>query len=252
MTVLASPIADGSSSTNAVFSFVGVLIGAVIAAAISYWVAKRARESAEEVAKQARMSTEEVAKQAIESAERVAERAVESTKEVAKQAREAAEREWIRDSRREIYDRFLTRAQRLLIVCEEAQESETKEAKASVETAFTEFFEVYGVVQTVADKASVDASRRYGYRLWELKESLDSMGVMGPENFDTVTPLIRDARQDTIDAMRVELGLTPSVRFKGKYNPFVDTPLEKKYAESPRPRPGAKAVGLPVFIQWSE
>jgi hypothetical protein len=67
---------------------------------------------------------------------------------VAKQAREAAERAWIRDNRREIYDRFLTRAQTLLIACEEARESETKGARASVEIAHTKFFEVYGVVLT--------------------------------------------------------------------------------------------------------
>ena len=204
MTVLASPIAEGNSYTNAVFGFAGVLIGAIIAGGISIWVAK--------------------------------------------QTREAAERAWIRDNRREIYDKFLTCAQTLLIVCEEAQESKTKEAKVSVETAFTKFFEVYGVVQTVADKALVDASRRYGYRLWELKSMLDSppTSVTDPENFNTVTPLIRADRQDTIDAMRAELGLTGSVRLKGKYNPFVETPLEKEYAESPRPRPGAKGVVLRV------
>ena len=252
MTVLASPIAEGSSYTNAVFSFVGVLIGAVIAAAISYWVAKRARESAEEVAKQARKSTEEVAKQAIESAEHVAKQAIESTEEVAKQAREAAERAWVRDNRREIYDRFLTSAQTLLIACEEARESETKEEKASVETAHTKFFEVYGVVLTVADRAAVDAARVYAYRLWELKESLDSMSVMGPENFGTVAGLVRNARHDLIDAMRAELGLAGSARLEGKYNPFAGTALEKKYAEGARPRPGAKAVGLPVFTQWPE
>jgi hypothetical protein len=167
---------------------------------------------------------------------------------VAKQAREAAERAWIRDNRREIYDRFLTSAQTLLIACEEARESETKGAKASVETAHTKFFEVYGVVLTVAGRAVVDAARVYAYRLWELKESLDSMSVMGPENFNTVAQLIRDARHDLIDAMRAELGLAGSARLEGKYNPFAGTALEKKYAEGPRPRPGAKAVGLPCSL----
>jgi uncharacterized membrane protein YhiD involved in acid resistance len=37
---------------------------------------------------------------------------------VARQAREAAERSLMRDSRREIYDRFLTNAQRLPLACE--------------------------------------------------------------------------------------------------------------------------------------
>jgi hypothetical protein len=45
---------------------------------------------------------------------------------VAKQAREAAERAWIRDNRREIYDRFLTCAQTLLITCEATRGSETE------------------------------------------------------------------------------------------------------------------------------
>ncbi|HZI74462.1 MAG TPA: hypothetical protein VFD73_10700, partial [Gemmatimonadales bacterium] len=90
MTVLASPIAAGSSYATAVFGLTGVLIGAFIAGAVSLWVAK--------------------------------------------QARDAAERAWVRDNRREIYDRFLTYAQTLLIACEEARESETNGEKASVET----------------------------------------------------------------------------------------------------------------------
>lgn len=163
---------------------------------------------------------------------------------VAKQAREAAERAWIRDNRREIYDRFLTSAQTLLIACEKARESKTTEAKASVEAAHTKFFEVYGVVLTVAERAVVDAARVYAYRLWELKESLDSTSVMGPENFDTVAQLVRKARHDLIDAMRAELGLAGSARLEGEYNPFVGTALEKEYAKGARPRPGAKAVSL--------
>ena len=143
------------------------------------------------------------------------------------------------DNRREIYDRFLTSAQTLLIDCEKARESKTKKAKASVETAHTKFFEVYGVVLTVAERAAVDAARVYAYRLWELKESLDSMGVMGPENFETVASLVRTARHDLIDAMRAELGLPGSARLEGKYNPFVGTALEREYAEGKRPRPGA-------------
>ena len=35
------------------------------------------------------------------------------------------------------------------------------------------------MVLTVAGRAVVDAARVYAYRLWELKESLDSMSVMG-------------------------------------------------------------------------
>jgi len=162
---------------------------------------------------------------------------------VAKQTREAAERTWIRDNRREIYDRFLTCAQRLLIACEAARGSETEGAEASVRSANTKFFESYVVVQTVADSALVDAARVYAYRLWELKASLESTSVMGPDNFDRVTQLIRDARHDTINAMRAELGLAGSVRLTGKYNPFVGTALEKEYNKGlvERPRPGSAA-----------
>jgi hypothetical protein len=107
---------------------------------------------------------------------------------VARQAREAAERAWIRDNRREIYDRFLTYAQRLLIACEAYKDARRQKeaAKASVESAFTSFWEVYGVVQTVAGNQLFEAARIYGYRLWELATSLGSTSVMGPENFSDV------------------------------------------------------------------
>src|SRR4051794_38287792 len=70
---------------------------------------------------------------------------------VARQAREAAERSWMRDSRREIYDRFLSHAQKLLIACEGSaslRESAGAE-QAELRQAYLNFFEVYGVVQTV-------------------------------------------------------------------------------------------------------
>src|SRR5271166_1590459 len=88
---------------------------------------------------------------------------------VAKQAREAAERAWIRDNRRDVYDRFLTCAQTLLIACETTRGSETEGAETTVDTAHTKFWEAYGVVQTVAENALVDAARVYAYRLWELR-----------------------------------------------------------------------------------
>ena len=75
----------------AVFGFVGVLVGAVIAGGVSL--------------------------------------------RIAKQTREAAERAWVRDNRREIYDRFLTCSQTLLNACEDADKSKTKEAQASIKTA---------------------------------------------------------------------------------------------------------------------
>jgi hypothetical protein len=77
---------------------------------------------------------------------------------VARQARETSERAWIRDNRREIYDRFLTHAQKLLIACEACRRGrrhegaddrpENKRAEASVESANRDFFEAYVVVQT--------------------------------------------------------------------------------------------------------
>jgi hypothetical protein len=102
---------------------------------------------------------------------------------VARQARQAAEITWIRDNRREIYDRLLTFSERRLIACEACKEAPRDDvtARASVETAFTNFWEVYGVVQTVADTRLVEAARIYAYRLWELAASLGSTSVMGPE-----------------------------------------------------------------------
>ena len=61
---------------------------------------------------------------------------------VARQARKAAEGTWIRDNRREIYDRLLTYAERLLRACEayKAAHRDEDTAKASVESAFTNFW----------------------------------------------------------------------------------------------------------------
>ncbi len=160
---------------------------------------------------------------------------------VAKQTLEAAERSWIRDNRREIYDRFLTCAQGLLIACEAARGSEAEGTDASVKAADTKFFAAYVVVQTVAGSALVDVARDYGYRLWELEASLNSTSVMGAENFNRVAELIREARHNTIDAMRAELGLAGNVRPAPDYNPFTGTDLEKKYSEGERPRPGSAA-----------
>ncbi len=159
---------------------------------------------------------------------------------VARQARAAAEGAWIRDNRREIYDRLLTCAERLLHACEAYQQARgSKETvKASVESAFTNFFEVYGVVQTVASMRLVKVTRVHAYRLWELKASLDSTSVMGPENFALVINLIRDARHNVIDAMRAELGLDGGIRPETDYNPFAGTELEEKYAKAGRTRPG--------------
>lgn len=100
---------------------------------------------------------------------------------VAWQARKAAEHAWMRYSGREIYDRFLTYAQRLLIACESYKDARHKngEAKANVGSAFTSFWDVYGVVQTVASTQLFNKAHIHGYRLWELATSLGTTSVMG-------------------------------------------------------------------------
>lgn len=157
-----------------------------------------------------------------------------------RQAREAAEGAWIRDNRREIYDRFLTYAERLLHAClaytETHRDKET--ARASVESVFTNFWEAYGVVQTVASTCLVEAVRVYAYRLWELAASLGTASVMGPQDLSLVIKLIRESRHDMINQMRAELGLDSGVHPAAEINPFAGTVLEEKYAEAERDRPG--------------
>jgi hypothetical protein len=144
---------------------------------------------------------------------------------VARQAREAAERSWMRDSRRVIYDRFLTHAQKLLIACEGAA------AKDELRQAYLNFFEVYGVVQTVAELPVVAAARVYAYRLLEL-----TRGGLEPARFARVAQLVRFARHDTIDAMRAELGLTGSAGPPKGFNAFAGTDLEDAFAHRPAER----------------
>jgi hypothetical protein len=159
---------------------------------------------------------------------------------VARQVQEAAEGAWIRDNRREIYDRLLTYSERLLHACEayKAAHGDKETAKANVESAFTNFWEVYGVVQTVASTRLVEAVRVYAYRLWELVASLDSSSVIVSENHSLVIRLIRDARHDMINAMRAELGLDGGIRPGTEINPFAGTDLEEKYAQTQRDRYG--------------
>jgi hypothetical protein len=156
---------------------------------------------------------------------------------VARQAREAAERSWMRDSRRDIYDRFLTNAQKLLIACE-ASRADTEQAAEAVEHAHLNFFEVYGVVQTVAERPVVDAARVYAYRLLELGGAMrrGRGSQLDPAKFDRVAQLVRFARHDTIDAMRSELGLAGSARPPKGFNPFGGTDLEDLYTARPAER----------------
>ena len=140
---------------------------------------------------------------------------------VARQARKAAERAWMRDSRRQIYDRFLTAAQRLLIALEARDET--------LEPAYTSFFEAYGTIQTVAELQVVEAARVYAYRLAELKQLVDGRSVLRPEHADQVAQLVRLARHGTVDAMRADLGLSGSARPQGAYNPFEGTELQQVF-----------------------
>src|SRR4051812_49826729 len=88
---------------------------------------------------------------------------------VARHAREAAERSWMRDSRREIYDRFLTRAQKLLIACEAPERlpegiggGKDGEAAEGGPHAHPHFFQVFRVVHNAAQRPVVDAARPDG------------------------------------------------------------------------------------------
>jgi hypothetical protein len=160
---------------------------------------------------------------------------------VAHQAREAAERSWIRDSRRNIYDRFLTNAQKLLIACEASKslgESLGAQDKEAVERAHIDFFEVYGVVQTVADRPVVSAARIYAYRLLELAgtQRRGFRPGLKDAHFERVAQLVRFARHDTIDAMRTELGLAGSAQPPDDFNPFQGTDLEAEYTVRPAER----------------
>jgi hypothetical protein len=134
---------------------------------------------------------------------------------VARQTRQAASSGWIRDTRREVYDRFLTTGQELLIA---------HEARSAMDQPHSDFFEVYGVLQTVAERPVVNAARVYAYRLMELKERR-----LGPQNVSDVAQLVRLARHDTIDAMRAELGVDGSARPSSDFNPFQGTQFETRY-----------------------
>jgi hypothetical protein len=218
-------IAAANQYVVAAFGLGGTLIGALVGGRATYAVAKKTSKTTIEVAK----------------------KTSDTTIEVAENTRQAAEAAWVRDTRRQFYDRFLTEAQKLLIACERCNgmsddaTSVTKKAdcKKEVETSHSRFFEAYGTVQTVAQLPVVEAARTYAYRLWELKEELDGLGVLDAENFKTVAELVRDARHDTIDAMRGDLDLHGrSAKPPDDYNPFAGTGLGKEYP--PGARPGSK------------
>ncbi len=157
---------------------------------------------------------------------------------VARQTREAAKSAWIRQRRSEVYERYFTTAQALLAACQSAyktaQSGEPGAAlvhgKAAVETAYTEFFGVYGVLQTVAEPEVVSAARIYAYRLEELYKGLMyERTVWGLRTFDLVGPLVRLSRHDMLEATRGEIDVDGSVRPRESVNAFEGTPLEQDY-----------------------
>lgn len=151
-----------------------------------------------------------------------------------RQAQAAAQTAWIRDTRADVYNRFLASAQSLLIACESAEIDGPNEA---VESAHNDFFGLYGVIQTVAERPVVDAARVYAYRLQELTESRQSRGRLGPKAFESIAKLVRFARHDTIDAMRLELGLEEPARPPESFNPFAGTEHEQQWRNSPPDHP---------------
>jgi hypothetical protein len=160
---------------------------------------------------------------------------------VARQARAAAESAWIRDNRRDVYDRFLTSAQKLLVACLAQQRGDEGSGEA-VETAHGEFFEAYGVLQTVAEGALVRVGRDYAYRLLELENVVGASDPARRQHAALVGDLVRRARHETIDAMRAELGLDGSPWPGPDYNPFAGTEYADAYAAARRPqsRPAAR------------
>jgi hypothetical protein len=138
---------------------------------------------------------------------------------VGKETQHAVEQAWIRDSRRQLYDRFLDSAQSLLVACEECPHDED-----AISDAHSHFFQAYGGVQLVAQPPVVEAARAHAYRLWELEEELLSKRpVLQPNNAVAVARSVRAARHDTIDAMRKDLdpeGNAKSAKPPKVYNPF--------------------------------
>jgi hypothetical protein len=121
------------------------------------------------------------------------------------QTRKAAERAWVRDNRREIYDRFLTHGQELLIALVEPRPDPSPD---ELHEAYVAFMGAYAVVQAVAERAVVDAARSYGYNLGELKQRIDARAT----DASSVAAQVRLDRQAAIDAMRLELGLTGTAK----------------------------------------
>jgi hypothetical protein len=148
---------------------------------------------------------------------------------VGRRASEVAATSWLRDARREVYARFLSDGQQLLIEHEGSfHNTRAIVASEAIDQAHSAFFEVYPGVQLVGTRPVVEAARVYAYRLLELRE-----GRLGVQNFGRVSELVRLARHDVIDAMREEYGLPDSARpAEGRFNAFLGTELADRYQET--------------------
>lgn len=170
---------------------------------------------------------------------------------IAREARTTAEHEWIRENRREIYDRYLVGAQTLHLACEEAFRPGAPDGGEAVRTAFAAMLNTYSVVQTVAERQVIDAARVYTYRLIELRDVLEGKGIVGRERFGEIAQLVRAARHDAIDAMRDDLALQDSARPGKDFNPFGETPFAAAWAVRRRRPDDPGGPGDPSAPTWS-
>jgi hypothetical protein len=124
---------------------------------------------------------------------------------VARQTQKNADKAWMRDNRRELYDRFLTHAQVLLIALVEPRHDPRAD---EVHDAHVEFMSVYAAIQAVAEREVIEATRTYGYELLKLKRLV----AAGSPKANSVASQVRHYRHEAIDTMRAELGLTGTVK----------------------------------------
>jgi xanthosine utilization system XapX-like protein len=143
-----------------------------------------------------------------------------------RQGREAAAVAWIRQTRHETYDRFLSKGQELLVACEDLQSDQV------VKDAFSGVFEAYGVVQYLGERPVVDAARTYAYRLMQLRwEILGDGPPLVQWSPADVAGSVRDARHGVIDAIRTELEVAESMKPARDFNPFEETDVADRYRE---------------------
>src|SRR3954452_1599304 len=117
---------------------------------------------------------------------------------VAGRTQRASERAWMRDNRREIYDRFLTNAQRLLVALADPP---PQPKPNELHDAYVDFVSAYVIVQALAERDVVDAARTYGQRLIDdLKPLVDAGGRPGDPAIVALGRQVRLDRQATIDA----------------------------------------------------